>query len=207
MLPLSAHPAPWVLSTQASATASAAADFELREPRFSVTLPDLELLPADRKRCTTYLLPHAKNKRQQTLLCFLFASLRRSHPRNRPKTEGVFRPRLNESSARDRRSLPPNFSPQSRGADACTNPLRPLPSPDLLAKSCVRECSGNAVASQGQVLAVKSYFRKATGRRVSSKPPIESNQFCGPLRMSENFEFLNSLSNTENFALPRQSFF
>ena len=36
------------LSTQVSAAASAAADFELREPRVSVTFSDLELLLADR---------------------------------------------------------------------------------------------------------------------------------------------------------------
>ena len=41
-------------------------------------------------------------------------------------------------------SLLPDFVPQSCGADARTNPLRPLPSPDLFAKLRVGECSWNA---------------------------------------------------------------
>jgi hypothetical protein len=86
---------------------------------------------------------------------------------------------------------------------ACANPLRPLPSPDLLAEPSrprmLRKCGLQVRKYWGRKL-----FRKTTRRRNATS---KRTSFTEPLPTSEKFEFLNCLPHTEIYALPRKSFF
>ena len=129
-----------------------------------------------------------------------------------PKTNAArlaFRASLcrNMPKRRDFVGLPPDFPPRSSGNDACANPLRPLPSPDLLAEPSrprmLQECGLQVRKYWGSKAIQKNdetsrLFKTTTSKRTS---------FTEPLRTSENFEFLNCLSRTEIYALPRKKFF
>ena len=155
-----------MLSTQVSATASDAADSEIREPYFSVTISDVELLPADRKRCATNLLLHTEDK------CFS------SHVPSFSWSQHDETARLRESSA--------GFSPRSSGTDACANALGPLPSPDLLAERShprmLRECGLQVRKYWGSKAIQKNdetsrLFKTTTSKRTSFADRYEHPKF------------------------------
>ena len=128
-----------------------------------------------------------------------------------PKTNAsrlTFRASLgrNMTKRRDFVSLPPDVSPRSSGTDACANPLRPLPSPDLLAELCVQECSGNAGCKFGST-GGRKLFRKTTRRRDSSKRPHPNEPVLRSRYAPEKFEFLKCLSPPKSTPRPEKVFF